>query len=78
MSFSREIYDDAKRLFPDGTVETLVSRPLEGPAGTSAPAVRLIHTSTGIEIICSDFPTQIENYIAAAIRLRIACDKRDA
>jgi protein subunit release factor A len=78
MNFSREIYDDAKRLFPDGAVETLVSRPAGAPSGTLAPAVRLVHTSTGIEIVCGDFPTQIENYIAAAIRLRIACDKRDA
>lgn len=78
MSFSRQIYDDTKKLFPEGTVETLVSRPSGAPAGTLAPAVRLVHTSTGIEIVCGDFPTQIENYIAAAIRLRIACDKRDA
>ena len=78
MSFSRATYDDAKKLFPDGTVETLVSRPSGAPPGTLDPAVRLVHTPTGSEIICSDFPTQIENYIAAAIRLRIACDKRAA
>jgi hypothetical protein len=78
MNFSGQIYDDAKRLFPDGTVETLVSRPSGAPPATSGPAVRLVHASTGIEIVCSDFPTQIESYIAAAIRLRIACDQRNA
>jgi protein subunit release factor A len=76
MSFSKEIYADAKKLFPDGTVETMVWRTSGALPATSAPAVRLIHISTGIEIVCSDFTTQIENYIAAAIRLRIACDKR--
>ena len=74
MDFSRQIYDDAKKLFPIGAVETFVSRSSE----TSAPAVRLVHTSTGIEMICSEFPTQIENYIAAAIRLRIVTDNRGA
>jgi hypothetical protein len=78
MNFSRQIYDDARKLFRDGTVETLVSRPSGAPLGASDPAVRLVHTATGIEIICSEFPTQIENYIAAAIRLRIACDKHEA
>jgi protein subunit release factor B len=78
-NFSKRIYDDAKKQFPEGAVETLVSRPA-GPAGHPGnfdPAVRLVHDATGVEITCSDFPTQIENYIAAAIRLRIACDRRD-
>jgi len=77
-NFSRRIYDEAKKLFPKGAVEALVSRPAGpvGEPGNSDPAVRLVHTATGVEITCSDFPTQIENYIAAAIRLRIACDKR--
>jgi hypothetical protein len=77
-NFSRRIYDEAKKLFPEGAVETLVSRPA-GPAGQPGnldPAVRLVHAAMGVEITCSEFPTQIENYIAAAIRLRIACDKR--
>ncbi len=77
-NFSRRIYDEAKKLFPEGAVEALVSRPAEpaGQLGSFDPAVRLVHAATGIEITCTDFPTQIENYIAAAIRLRIACDKR--
>jgi protein subunit release factor A len=77
-NFSRRIYDEAKKLFPEGAVEALVSRPVgpTGQPGNFDPAVRLVHAATGVEITCSDFPTQIENYIAAAIRLRIACDER--
>jgi hypothetical protein len=75
--FPRRIYDEVKRLFPDDTVQTLVSRPtlLSSRQGAIDPVVRLIHTPTGIEITCDDFPSQTENYIAAAIRLRIACDQ---
>jgi hypothetical protein len=79
-NFSRRIYEEAKKLFPEGAVETLTVRPI-GPAGYRGqldPAVKLVHTATGTEAICSDFQTQIENYIAAAIRLRIACDKRES
>ena len=78
MNFARQIYDDAKKLFPDGTVEALVFRPSGASPGTSETRVRLVHKPTGIEIVCDDFPTQIENYTAAAIRLRIACDSCDA
>jgi hypothetical protein len=75
--FSEQIYDDAKRLFPDGIIKTHVTLPAVFTPEPSAidPAVRLVHTPTGIEVCCSDFPSQTENYIAAAIRLRIACDK---
>ena len=77
-NFSTQIYDEAKKLFPEGAVEVMVSRPAwpPGQPGDFDPAVRLVHAATGVEITCSEFPTQIENYIAAAIRLRIACDKR--
>lgn len=76
IDFARDIYDDAKRLFPQGAVEALISRPPGTPPGGSDPAVQLHHLDTGITIVCADFPTQIENYIAAAIRLRVALDER--
>lgn len=79
-NFPRQIYDESKKLFPNGDVETFVSRehPSPGtPFGAVDPAVRLVHIPTGIEITCADFPSQTENYIAAVIRLSIACDKRD-
>jgi hypothetical protein len=75
MDFQRQIYDEVKSLFPSGTVEVLTSRSIESDPSTSIPSVKLIHTSTGIEIVCADFSTQIENFIAASIRLRIACDR---
>jgi protein subunit release factor B len=78
-NFPRQIYDEAKKLFPDGAVQALVCR-AAGPGALpekSAAAVRLVHTATGIEITCDEFSTQIQNFVAAAIRLRIACDKRD-
>ena len=75
--FERQIYDDVKRLFADGTVQTCVAQPSfsGGLPQTVDPAVRLVHTITGLEVTCSDFPSQTENYIAAAIQLRIACDR---
>jgi protein subunit release factor B len=78
-NFPRQIYDEAKKLFPDGTVQTLVCR-ATGPGASPEKldaAVRLVHTATGIEVTCDEFSTQIQNFVAAAIRLRIACDKRD-
>jgi protein subunit release factor A len=77
--FPKRIYGEAKKLFPEGAVETLVAR-AEGPAGHQGSrdlAVRLVHSPTGIEVTCDDFPSQTENYIAAAIRLGIACDQQE-
>ena len=76
--FPRKIYAEAKRLFQEGAVETLVSRSSCTVAdGGMDSAVKLVHVATGEEILCDDFPSQIENFIAAAIRLRIQCDNRD-
>src|SRR5688572_6112485 len=79
--FPRQIYGEAKKLFPEGVVETLAARPSSpgapGATETFDSAVRLIHTPTGLEITCEEFPSQIENFIAAAIRLKIACDQRE-
>jgi hypothetical protein len=72
--FKKQIYKDAKRLFPKGTVETLVAPPkIFEPID---PAVRLVHKSSGVSAVCDEFESQTENFIAAAIRLRIACDKK--
>jgi hypothetical protein len=73
--FKTQLYEDAKRLFPPGVVESQVAAPkmFEPPN----PAVRLIHTPTGITAGCDEYESQTENYIAAAIRLRIACDERN-
>ena len=76
--FSKLIYTESRKLFPKGAVEILVPRakgPTAGLADLDA-SVRLVHKPTGIEVTCNDFPTQIQNYAAAAIRLKIACDKR--
>ena len=70
--FATELYKHAKQLFPAGTVETLVAAP-SGPGGKFDPAVRLVHIS-GLEITCGEFASQNENFIAAAIRLRVALD----
>lgn len=76
--FQKQMYDEVKRLFPDGAVETLVARASAsgGQVHSINPTVRLVHTATGIEVTCGDFPSQIENYIAATIRLRIVCDHK--
>jgi len=76
--FPKRIYDDSRRLFPKGAVEVLLTRAKGPPAGVSDldPTVRLVHKPTGIKVSCNQYPTQIENYAAAAIRLKIACDKR--
>lgn len=74
--FQKQMYAEVKRLFPEGAVETLVARPSvsSGQEQSINPTVRLVHTATSIEVTCGDFPSQVENYIAATIRLRIACD----
>ncbi len=77
--FSKQIYSEAKKLFPEGAVEVLITR-ATGPAGQPGKfdaTVRLVHKASGIEITCNDFPSQTQNYIAAAIRLRIACDEHN-
>jgi protein subunit release factor A len=71
MSFAKDIYDDAKRLFPDGEVQALIAR---ASGARALPDVRLVHLPSGLEVTCADFPTQSENYIAAALRLRAAVD----
>ncbi|MDR3457733.1 MAG: peptide chain release factor-like protein [Verrucomicrobiae bacterium] len=78
--FPSQIYAAAQQLFPEGTVETQVTLPAVFSAEPAVidPAVRLVHTPTGIAVACRDFPSQTENYIAAALRLRIACDKHAA
>jgi hypothetical protein len=76
--FAAQIYEEAKKLFPVGTVEVLTQ-----PAQMSdrqpriGAAVRLVHTPTGIAVTSEEFSTQYENFVAAAIRMRIACDERD-
>lgn len=74
--FSRQLYEEAKQLFPEGTIQTFVTRPAVAQPGQLDPAVKLLHSSSGIEASCNDFPSQIENYIVAIIRLKIACDHR--
>jgi protein subunit release factor A len=76
--FLKRIYQEAKNLFPEGQIETLIHR-AQAPAGELgkfSTAVRLVHKPTGIQITCDDYSSQTENYVAAAIRLRIACDER--
>jgi protein subunit release factor A len=76
-SFSKRIYQEAKKLFSEGEVETLIHR-ATGPAGQPGninAGVRLVHKATGVQITCDDYPSQTENYVAAVIRLRIVCDK---
>jgi hypothetical protein len=78
--FSRRIYSEVKHLFPDGAVDVQVASPSISSRKPTAidPAVRLVHIPTGVEVSCSEFTSQTDNYIAAVIRLRIACDKHAA
>ena len=78
-NFAAQIYEDAKKLFAEGTVQTLTRRiePASGEPPKVDTAVRLIHTPTGTTITSEEFSTQYENFVAAAIRLRIACDECD-
>jgi len=75
--FTRQIYGEAKHLFAEGEVEVLVAQPsfLEALPQQLDLNVQLIHLPTGIKQTVGDFPSQMENFIAAVIRLRIACDK---
>jgi hypothetical protein len=75
--FSNRIYYLIKQLFPDGRVQVLVWRPVINISEPIAvnPAVRLVCTPSGIGAARNDFPSQIENFVVAAIRLRIACGK---
>jgi len=75
IEFKKQLYEEVKRLFSEGTLEVLVAPPKE--LQPTDPAIRLVHTPTGISVDCNEYPSQIENYIAAAIRLRIACDAKN-
>jgi protein subunit release factor B len=77
--FLKRIYQEAKKLFSEDEVETLIHRATApaGQPGNISTAVRLVHKATGIQITCDDYSSQTENYVGAAIRLRIACDKGD-
>ncbi len=79
--FPRQIHDEARKLFPEGAIQILMGR-MPGPDAGPSAAVKLIHNATGIEEICDKFSTQIQNFTAAAIRWRVACDghsgKQDA
>lgn len=73
--FAKAIFDDAKRLFPDGEVRTLIASSPGAKPGKILPDVRLVHLQSQLEVTCAEFPTQTENYIAAVLRLRAACDR---
>ena len=78
-SFSENLYKEARGLFPDGAVQTFVAPPKFEPIEMHIdPSVRLVHRPTGTEASCGDYSSQTENYVAAIIRLRIACDKLKA
>ena len=77
--FTDEVYRDTKRLFSEGAVQILVARPKFDPDRIAVdPTVRLVHTVTGTEVSCGEYSSQTENFVAAMIRLRIACDEIDA
>ena len=75
--FPRQIYEEVKRLFADGTVQALVTRGSDPDGGQDA-AVQLVHEDTGTKITCNEFSSQIQNYVAAAIRLRVALDTKES
>ena len=69
--FQTQVYEEIKRLFPDGAVEVLVARaPGPGSNEPPSPAVRLVHRATGIAIDCDEYPSQIQNRIIATLQLR--------
>ena len=72
--FKTRLYEEVKRLFPPATVDAQVGAPkmFEPPSS----AVQLVHLPTGISVICDEYESQTENYIAALVRLRIACDEK--
>ena len=74
--FPRQIYEEAKKLFPDGGIRTLTAR-ASGPDSANDAAVQLVHEDTGTKITCNEFSSQIQNYVAAAIRMRIAMDAQE-
>ena len=71
--FKSEMYREAKQLFPAGEIETLVKAPASIDPGDVA--VRLVHKKSGLSASCDRYPTQLENFVAAAIRLKIECDQ---
>lgn len=59
-NFADEIYQEAKKVFPEGEIETLIQR-AQGPAGQPgklSAAVLLVHKPTRIQIACDDYPSQ--------------------
>ena len=76
-NFSEDIYQEARKLFPESEIEVLIERAPApaGQPGKTSTAVRLVHKATRIQVTCDDYSSQKQNYVAAAIRLRIACDR---
>ena len=77
--FKARVYEQTKRLFPDGAIEVFLAR-AAGPGSEEPfnPAVRVVHKETGRSAECSDFPSQVENRVVATLQLRIACDSKSA
>jgi protein subunit release factor A len=80
LNCSEAAYQEARKRFPEGELDVLINRatgPAVKPPKTVSTAVRLVHKPTGVQVTCDDYPTQRQNYVLAAIRLRVACDKHD-
>jgi protein subunit release factor B len=58
--FQMHLYEDIKRLFPEGAVDVLVVR-ASGPGSKEQPnaAVRLVHRATGITVDCDHYASTV-------------------
>ena len=77
--FQLQVYEETKKLFPEGAVDVLVApEPEPGSPQRASAAVRVIHKATGRVINCSHYDSRIQNRIIATLQLRVACDRGTA
>lgn len=68
-NFDSEILTELQLLLEDEDYQTQVARIDPSDPATMTPAVKVTHASSGIEVICSKFDTQIQNKAYALVQL---------
>ena len=67
--FNQDILKELEELLGSQNIETLVRSPSEEEDFRADSAVKLIHSPSGLEVICDDYSSQTDNKSMALVRL---------